>query len=455
MGSIASKLLVFLLVPLYTAVLSTEEYGVADTVTLFTLLTMPIFLMMIYEGVMRYALDESMDKREVFSVGLNVMVVGFAALMALSPALRLFDVIKHYYWQFIALFLTHALYQFLSYFCRGIERVKIFAISGIVTTAFAVGFNILFLLVLKMGVQGYFLSYILSYAMADVYLLFAGSLWQYYRVPQTKDLELTRKMIGYSAPLVMNSINWWICNYATRYVLIFLVGYSATGLFAVSYKIPTIVMTFGMIFTSAWRISAVEDFGSNESKKFFKNVFDLYSMFCFCLAAVLILLSKLIGTILFAKDFFVAWKFAPLLIIAVSSYKLAEFMMSVYTSSKRTRNIIVASLLGALVCTAASFVLIHYYGIQGASIATLSGHLTVLVFCLIDTRKIMKFDLDLRANITCFLLLLLEAIVIIQDARFSFAIALIPVGAILLIKRKCLMRFITELLAKVKITRAS
>lgn len=449
-GSIASKALVFFLLPLYTAVLTPEEYGIADTITISVKLAMPVFLIMIYDGVMRYALDNETDKKDVFSFGLNMVLVGFALSQVFSPALRLIDVINNYYWQFSALFLTNALYLFLSYFCRGIERVGIYAIGGLVATVSIVGFNIFFLLVLKIGLEGYFLAFIISFAIADVFLLFAASLWKYYKPPQKIDLSLSKKMIRYSAPLVMNQASWWISNYAARYILILLVGYSAAGIFAVSYKIALILWVFGVIFSTAWRISAVEDFGSSETKKFYKNIFDLYTTFCFCLAAVLILLSKFIGSILYAKDFFIAWQFSPFLIMGASSYKLAEFMMSIYTSSKKTMNIIFASMSGAVVCTAASFVLINLYGIQGASIATLLGHLTILVFCLIDTRKIMTFDLDLKANIPCFLLLLFEAVIVIWDLKFSFVIALIPVCAIFLIKRKSLNVVINVLLEKAK-----
>lgn len=449
-GSIASKFLVFLLVPLYTAVLTTEEYGIADTLSIVNRLALPVLLLMIYDGVMRFALDDSTDKADVFSIGLNMVAIGFAALLALSPALKLVDAIKDNYWEFTALFLTHALYQLLSYFCRGIERVGVYTIGGIVATVFAVALNVLFLLILKMGLLGYFLSYIISYAIACVYLLFAASLWRYYKLPHTIDIGLSKAMLRYSTPLVMNAASWWICNFASRYVLILLVGYSATGLFAVSNKIPTILWTFGVIFTSAWRISAVEDFGSDQTKKYYKNIFDLYSTFCFCLGAVLILLSKLLGRMLYANDFFVAWKFSPFLIMAAVSYKLAEFLMSVYTSSKQTRSIVVASILGAVVCTVSSFVLIHYYGIQGASIATLLGHLTLLVFCLVDTRSIMKFDLNLRANTAAFLLLLLETVIVIWDSTLSFVIALVPCGAIFLVKRKCVRRVMDVMLTRVK-----
>ena len=454
-GSIASKALVFILLPLYTAVLTTEEYGIGDTITISVKLAIPIFLIMIYDGVMRYALDEFTDKKDVFSFGLNMVFAGFAALLVFSPALRLNDVINNYYWYFIALFLTKALYLFLSYFCRGIERVGIYAIGSLVATVSTVGLSILFLLVLKIGLVGYLLAFIISFVIADVFLLFAASLWKYYKPPQKIDLFLAKKMIRYSAPLVMNQASWWVSNYVARYILIYLVGYSANGIFAVAYKIPLILWAFGAIFSTAWRISAVEDFGSNETKNFYKKIFCLYSTFCLCMAAVVILLSKFIGSILYAKSFFIAWQFTPFLIMAASSYKLAEFMMSIYTSSKKTRNIIFASMLGAVVCTTASFVLIYLYGIQGASIATLLGHLTILVFCLIDTRKIMKFDLDLRANITCYLLLLVESVIVILDLRFSFFIALIPVYAIFLIKRKSLKSFINVLLVKVKALKAN
>ena len=48
-GNFASKILSFLLVPIYTAILTTEEYGIADLFTTSANLILPVFTFLIYE----------------------------------------------------------------------------------------------------------------------------------------------------------------------------------------------------------------------------------------------------------------------------------------------------------------------------------------------------------------------------------------------------------------------
>ena len=63
-GQFSSKLLVFLLLPLYTSLLLPEEYGVFDLlVTSVTLLT-PIFTLTVAESVLRFCLDNNYDERK-------------------------------------------------------------------------------------------------------------------------------------------------------------------------------------------------------------------------------------------------------------------------------------------------------------------------------------------------------------------------------------------------------
>ena len=53
----------------------------------------------------------------------------------------------------------------------------------------------------------------------------------------------------------------------------FFCGTAVTGIYSVAYKIPTILSSMTSIFSSAWRISSVEKFGSEESVKFYNKTF--------------------------------------------------------------------------------------------------------------------------------------------------------------------------------------
>ena len=74
-GTFASKLLVYFLMPLYTAILSTEQYGTADLITNTANLLIPFCCIGITHGVFRFAADEDENNKVVFSSGATVLLV--------------------------------------------------------------------------------------------------------------------------------------------------------------------------------------------------------------------------------------------------------------------------------------------------------------------------------------------------------------------------------------------
>lgn len=82
LGNFGSKILTFLLIPLYTAVLTTEQYGTADLMTATVNLLSPFFTLLMSEAVMRFVLDKTKDKSQIFTVGLTVTLLGFFGYVA-------------------------------------------------------------------------------------------------------------------------------------------------------------------------------------------------------------------------------------------------------------------------------------------------------------------------------------------------------------------------------------
>ena len=58
-SNFASKILIFFFTPLYTRVLSTEEYGIADLIVSSVNFIYPLLTLSIAEGTLRFAMDKS------------------------------------------------------------------------------------------------------------------------------------------------------------------------------------------------------------------------------------------------------------------------------------------------------------------------------------------------------------------------------------------------------------
>ena len=422
LGNMASKMLSFLLIPLYTSVLSTTEYGVADIMTTTITLLAPIFTIKINEAVMRFCLDKESDKKKILSVGITTVGVGFVVLVLCSPIVFLFENIRLYYGLFLLYYLSSTLYTLLSQYTKGIEKVKAYAIGGVINTIIVITSNILFLLVFKIGITGYILSFVLGNLITCLYLVAITDVPKSYSIRKF-DKKYFIEMIKYSAPMIPNSISWWITNSSDKYMVAYILGAAANGIYSIAYKIPSLLSTVNGIFMSAWHISAVEEFGSDESKIFFKNIYEMLSSLDALLVTGLIFLAKPLASFLYAKDFFCAWKFAIVLTLGFMFSSLSSFLGSIYTSSKKTSALFFTSLLGAVVNIGLNIILIPQMNALGAAIATTFSYIVVWIVRIIDTKRIFDFKKCLGKNIICMCLLIIQIIANYLEKKNSWIIS--------------------------------
>ena len=93
-GNLGSKLMQFIMIPLYSYTLTTTEYGKVDFLTTVVSLLLPIFSLDIFDAVFRYALDKDDNKQETLNTSLLFTLV--ISLITIPIAIFLQAVIKDY-----------------------------------------------------------------------------------------------------------------------------------------------------------------------------------------------------------------------------------------------------------------------------------------------------------------------------------------------------------------------
>lgn len=435
-GSFATKILNFLFVPFYTAILSTEEYGTADLIATTVSLLFPFFTCVICEAMLRFTQNDDQREEDVYVIGTVVWAVGFLILLLLSPIILLIPTLKKYWLLIILYYIAYSLYTNIGYYIRGIGKVVIFSISGIVNTVIAVVLNILFLLVLKIGVEGYLLAYIIAHFVSIIYMIHAVKLYKIKVFRRSFNFDLLKKMLLFSMPLIPNSASWWISNSSDKYILTYFAGVSINGIYSVAYKIPTIMSMFTGIFNMAWRLSAVEKFGSEESKKFYSNVFDMYITMTACMASLLMLLNKMLSGLLYSKDFYQAWKYVPVLLVAAMLQSYSDFFGTIYTSAYKTNILFYSTLAGAITNISLNFLLIPKYGAMGAAVATMVSYLVTFLIRFVDSRKIMKLIYEVISDLSCVAIILVQLIIATMTVDYEYLISFVCFSAMFFIRRK-------------------
>lgn len=380
-SNFATKIISFLLVPLYTEILSTFEYGSYDLITASVGFIFPILSLNIVDAIMRFSLDSSQSKNDIGKIGLiyvlrSNIIVSFAIL-----ALYLFDVfpaLNEIYGLAILYYFFSSFYTYLIQFAKGCENVKTLGISGVLGTIIIIIFNIIFLVVLKLGIMGMFWASIITQAINCGYLGVKLSLFT--RIKEGKyNRDLEKQMLLYCIPLIATTLGWWINNASDKYIVAFYLGASANGILAISYKLPTIINTLQSIFIQAWQISAIKEYGTEDASGFYGNVFSKINLMMCASCSWLIILAIPIAKLLFAKDFFDAWRYSPFLIISSVMNSASGLLGPILSARKNSKALALSAVYGATANIVLNIILVYYLGIQGATIATLISSFIIFI----------------------------------------------------------------------------
>lgn len=414
LGSFATKLLSFFLVPLYTNILTTAEYGTYDLFNTTIGVLLPILTMNIQDSVLRFALDNQHSRTSIVSVGVRYLLIGsgITALgLAVNSILNLNGMLKEYAVFFFLMFFMQALSGILLSYSRGTERVSDLAVSGVISSAVAIGCNIVFLVVFQWGLVGYFLANLSGSLVQCLYLILRGGV--VHEVDFRRKYSRTEKeMLVYCRPLIANSIAWWVNNTSDRYIVVFFCGLAENGIYAVGSKIPSILNLFQSIFNQAWAISVVKDFDPEDKSGFFTNTYKAYNCMMVILCSAIIVADKMLARFLYAKDFYLAWRFVPWLTIAIVFGALSGYLGGFFSAVKYSKIFATSTIIGAVTNLILNLIFTPIYGAMGAAVATAICYFIVWIFRYHQSKKYIRIRINIKRDLFSYVLLAVQGAVL-------------------------------------------
>lgn len=447
-STFASKILVFFLLPLYTAVLTTEEYGVADLLNSVVNLIYPILTLAIAESCLRFLFTKDVKKNEIVSVLFLFILLSTVFLLAVYPLTNLFGSTMHeYWWYFVLLYLGYTLSNCLSFYCRGINKNLIFAIQGIVQTIVLIFCNLIFLLGFNIGLRGYLLSMIISYFCSSLVVIIWAGVYKeliHFKI----NPSLLKKMLIYSLPIIPTMISWWINNSADKYFIIAFVGLGASGVYSAVHKIPSLITTVASVFNNAWSISAISEENSNDRSSFYSSIFSFFLIIMIFGGATTILLSKFICKLLLSNDYFSGWIFVAPLVCASVFSSLAGFLASIFRATKKTSILFISTLVGAIINIALNYSFIKLFGTIGVAYTTMISFFVVFVIRMICCQKIAPFKVNyLKLSFSLFLMIV-EALIVCNNIPYMYLYSAIIILLLFVIFFKDIIILIKKLFSK-------
>ncbi len=450
-GTFASKLLVYFLMPLYTYILSTEQYGTADLITNAANLLIPFCCIGITHGVFRFAADEKENNKVVFSSGACVLLISSAVFLLVSPLIALVPLIEDFAWLIVLYVLCSNFHTLAKEYIRAKGMLKLYAAQSILGTALVIVFNLIFLIPLKLGVTGYVLSVAVADALGTLFLVVYAKLYKDFSFKLVSNAKI-KEMLKYSLPMMPTTVIWWITNVSDRFIVAYICGEGENGLYSAAYKIPTIIALVAGIFNEAWQISAISENEDREGiSKFFSEVFERYQAILFLGCSMLIPFTPLATIILLDAKYFTAWSFMPVLLLATVFSSLVTFIGTIYTVKKRTVMSLVTAAFGAILNIVLNIILIPPMGAQGAGIATAISYFAVFVFRAIHSKSFMPFDLKsikIFANTAIALAQIILMFTLQYDGLYNILAQAVLVILVCIINAKSIISALKKVLKK-------
>lgn len=447
-GTFSSKILVFILVPIYTNALSKSEFSTGDLLIQIANLLIPFVTLGITNSIIRFGLDKNYNNKDVFSTGIYVVLVGSFFMVIATPFLSLNKTISQYAY-LLCIFTLVSSYKLLcNQFVRAKGNIALFALDGFLSTLLTLIFTILFLIVFEWGVTGYLMATICSDIITGLFLFFVDHLYRYVKWEKIRR-STAKAMVKYAVPMIPNTISWWIINVSDRYLVNEMLGGDINGLYAIAYKVPSMIVLISGIFMDAWQVSAFDNTSPREQERFFSIICNAYQTLIFLASSGLIIFSKIMTMILTSRAFYESWRYIPLLIMSTIFSCLVTFLGSIYMVEKKSNMILLTTIMGAVVNVVLNLILIPIFGANGAGFSTFVSYFIIFVFRAVHTQRMIRIHWNVPLLVVNLAIISLQSYVMVQEVSHWIMIEIVLLFVLVIVNMKMILINVNRILRAV------
>ncbi len=400
-GNIGSKIITFMMVPLYTYfVHDRSDFGYYDVCLQVCLLLIPFVTLQLRDGAFRFLLDcDDADQRHRIVTFVSRTLASTLALSLLVTLVVALLTDIHYLGYVLGLLVAMSLQEVYSQVFRGLGNNRAFVAVGILS-ALGIGlFSIFFVAALGWGIKGIFLANILARILAlvivemKVRLVTANTRWR------IDTRQVGRDIVRYTLPLLPGSLCWWLTGSSDRLFIKSFLSLDVNGVYAVAIRFTGIISTLAIIFYQAWQETAILEYESPDRDRFFSKMFNSY---IFLLSAILVgyvFMLKVNYGWLVASGYQESLNFIYPLGVSAVIFAIAAFFDMGYQCAKDTKRTLPAIVLAAIVNVVLNFLLIKRLGVYGVIVTQLITYMVLVIYRWHDMKRYFVLKIDRRVII--------------------------------------------------------
>ncbi len=389
-GTFLPRVASFITLPILTGYLTQEEYGTYDLVTVLVSLLLPAATLQIQTAAFRFLIDVKNDNSEIKSIVTNIyafiiptsiiaLLILFFCFSGLSVGIRLW---------ICAYFLADIFLNSARQITRGLSKNWPYSLSAIISASGELIFVVIFVWILRIGLLGSVIALCVATTFSLIYLVLRTKLYQYLNV-HLLSWKKIKEMLAYSWPMVPNSMSMWVMRMSDRLVVTFFMGVAANAVYSVANKIPQILNLAQNAFTMAWQENASIVSKDEDAPAYYSSMFRVMYNLMAGFMGLLVAATPLLFIIFIQGDYDEAYYQMPILFLGMFFYSMSTYLGGIYVAYKATRSVGITTIIAAACNLVIDICLINFIGLYAASGSTLISYLLLLIFRMVNVRKLV------------------------------------------------------------------
>ena len=418
-SGILLKCFSFFLLPLYTAYLTTEDYGITSIANSFVNTMVFVVAFSLFSAIMRFYVDLKNDpeklKRFYGSVSLFTFLSGliWAGIFAVfrSPLTQyIFSGVDFYPVILICIIELIFTCQMTIFddILKSQQKAMASSVLSIISFFLRVGLNIWFVVGMKLGATGTLLA---SAIVCTVYsVLFAFYMVKKRMIEYCLDWTLLKDALKYSIPIMPHNLATKIALFVSKVLIGGVDSLAGLGVYSVATQFGDVADTLQNYIDKAYqpwlyeRLNANEKDDNNSLRAIVKVLIGILGLLFVCIA----LFAQDYILLFIDKSYLNAWKYIPLIVGVYSIKTIYYFYIEVLFYHKdASKKIFIATLTSSLINVLLSAILIPKYSVIGSISADALSMLVRVVIVLFFSRKFENIGLKVSDFVMNFFVIIM------------------------------------------------
>lgn len=386
-GNLSTKAISFFLLPLYTAILSTHEYGVIDYIITLSMFCVPCISFLMDEAIFRFLIDCKNKEEKTIIISNSFILVFIGIILFLVIIYPILVYVKYkYIWCLILFVISDIIATMISALLRGIGRTDAFAVYNFISSTIQIILNVIFIAVFYWGIEGMLSAMIIGRVVATFVYIICLKLWQYIDLKKI-NIPKIKEMLKYAIPLIPNRVSWLIINLSSRIVIMNIMTSGALGIYAISSKFANLMdMIYGFFYQS-WKESSARVLQSNDRDDFYNLVYKYLKGFMYSIVLLITSFMPIVFKFLIADTYSEAILYVPILLLATYFSNISGFYGGIFTAYKDTKIMGTSTIVAALINLVLMFIIINFLGLYAVAISALIANVVVYQYRKIKVKK--------------------------------------------------------------------